>query len=335
MRYDYDVIVVGAGPAGSSTALYSAQKGLKVLLVDRGRFPREKICGDGLSRDCFPHLRELGVLSEVERSVHADIKTAVLVAPNGRSVRVEIPAPLYVCRRRIFDDILFQAARQKVDSLEGCTVRNVLMEGGRVCGIEGHRSEKKSVSFTARVIVGADGVHSVLSRKAPVPGDRPKRWMAGVRAYCTGIPDLQDAVEFYFIRGFLPGYFWIFPTGDGCANIGLCLLHGGKSESPLHLRGAFQAAMNSPSVRKRLQGARILGEIRGDEVSPGRRPASCGRQRVSPGGGCGAARQPPHRGRREQGHALRKGGRRGSCRGLPWIRGPHDRSGGIREEALG
>jgi geranylgeranyl reductase family protein len=264
MHDDYDVIVVGAGPAGSSTALHAARRGLKVLMVDRGRFPREKICGDGLTRDCFPLLRELGVLSQVERSLHADIKTALLVAPNGRSVRLEIPAPLYVCRRRIFDDILFRAARQEVDCLEACTVRGVLMEGDRVCGIEGRGPEKKKISFTARVIVGADGVHSVLCRKVPVTGGRPARWMAGVRAYCTGIPDLEDAVEFYFIRGFLPGYFWIFPTGDGTANIGLCLLHGGKSESPLHLRGAFLSAMNSREVRRRLRGARILGEIRGE-----------------------------------------------------------------------
>ncbi|MEW6668785.1 MAG: NAD(P)/FAD-dependent oxidoreductase [Thermodesulfobacteriota bacterium] len=263
MRYDYDVIVVGAGPAGSATALYSAERGLRVLLLDRRQFPREKICGDGLSRDCFSHLRRLGVLDEVERSVHADIRTALLVAPNGKGIYLEIPAPLYVCRRRIFDDILFRAARQKVDSLEGCTVRNVLMEGGRVCGIEGHRSEKKRIFFTARMIVGADGIHSVVSRRTSVHPYRPKRWMAGVRAYCSGIPGLQHAVEFYFIRGFLPGYFWIFPTGDGTANIGLCLLCGGKSESPIHLRGAFQSAMNSPSVRKRLRGARILGEIQG------------------------------------------------------------------------
>ena len=118
MCYDYDVIVVGAGPAGSATALYSAEKGLKVLLLDRRHFPREKICGDGLSRECFTHLRELGILSEVERSVHADIRTALLVAPNGKSVSLEIPTPMIVCRRRIFDNILFQAARQKVESLE-------------------------------------------------------------------------------------------------------------------------------------------------------------------------------------------------------------------------
>jgi len=87
--------------------------------------------------------------------------------------------------------------------------------------------------------------------------------MAGVRAYCTGIPGLEDSVEFHFLKGFLPGYFWIFPTGDGCANIGLCLLLGGRRESTPHLRDAFRTALQSPSVRRRLQGARILGEIQG------------------------------------------------------------------------
>jgi len=261
MKYDYDAIIVGAGPAGATTALYAYRSGLKVLLLDRKRFPREKTCGDGISWKCFPYLHDLGLLHRLDIAVHADIRSGLLKAPNGVSVRMEIPSPFYVVRRSIFDHILFEAAKEKVDHMEECFVKQLLLQDGQVCGVEARVGNGTRISCTARVVVGADGSHSQVSRRAGLHRPRDEQRVSAVRAYYSGVADLGDELEFHFIRGLLPGYFWIFPTGDGCANVGLCLLNGQRQT--LRARNLYRVIEGSPSLRTRFAGAKMMGQVRG------------------------------------------------------------------------
>ncbi|NIV73034.1 MAG: FAD-dependent oxidoreductase, partial [Calditrichae bacterium] len=85
-KYDYDIIVVGAGPAGCTTAMYAARKGLRVLLLDKKRFPRDKTCGDLIPNNCLHYLEELHLSDIVKESPHLQIRGAKLYSANGNSI---------------------------------------------------------------------------------------------------------------------------------------------------------------------------------------------------------------------------------------------------------
>ena len=87
----YDAIIVGAGPGGSSTALFLAKAGKKTLLIDKARFPREKVCGDAFSGKSIGIARELGLIDEFGQHPHAIVHGLTMVAPNGKAVTVPFP----------------------------------------------------------------------------------------------------------------------------------------------------------------------------------------------------------------------------------------------------
>ena len=162
MKRDYDIIVVGAGPAGSTTALYASRAGMRVLLIDKRRFPRDKICGDAVARKGLEHLRDLGLLDRVLAQPHEPIGAAVLGAPGGVTLEFDLheratgdappTKPHIVCRREIFDGVLFEAAKREADVLEGRAVTGLMTDDGTVCGVECGTER-----IAAGVVVGADG----------------------------------------------------------------------------------------------------------------------------------------------------------------------------------
>src|SRR5262245_6935876 len=112
------LVVIGAGPAGATTALFAARAGLDVLLIDKRRFPRDQICGDAIARKSLGVLREPGV--DLSSAVREPVSRAVLSSPAGHRIEVDLstrdePAPHLVCRREIFDERIVRAAREQVD----------------------------------------------------------------------------------------------------------------------------------------------------------------------------------------------------------------------------
>jgi len=147
---EYDVIIVGGGPGGATAALYAERKRLKVLLVDKKHFPRDKICGDAISGKSIVYLRELGLIEALENSPQVKVNHIVFSSPNRKSVKIKlIPDSFYgissgyVCRRMVYDNVLFQAAKQKVETQEGFTVED-RFHGGRHCQAQwpGKRGER-------------------------------------------------------------------------------------------------------------------------------------------------------------------------------------------------
>lgn len=267
---EYDAIIVGGGPGGATAALYAERKGLKVLLLDKKHFPRDKICGDAISGKSIVYLRELGLIEALENSPQVKVNHIVFSSPNRKSVKIKlIPDSFYgissgyVCRRMVYDNILFQAAKQRVETLEGFTVEDLIKPNGLVKGVRGRLDGGEEKEFSAKTVIGADGFNSIVARKCGLYEHDPEHLLVATRAYYRGVTGLEDAIELHYIKEVLPGYFWIFPLENGMANVGLGMVHGELKKKGVRLRSAHIAATEAPGFRERFANAQLLGDIQG------------------------------------------------------------------------
>ena len=258
-----DVLVVGAGPAGSACAQPLAAAGLDVLLIDQHAFPREKVCGDGLIPDAHAALRRLGVFDEVMR--HAQpVGHVGCIGPSGG--RVDVPGSLAVLQRQVLDDIVCRAARRA-----GATVvaparfEAPIEREGRV---EGARIKVGGVSqdVAARWVVLATGAAPQAMLAAGLCERRTPSGIA-LRGYVRN-PAMVDRItelEVVWHKALRPGYGWIFPCRDGVFNIGVGVVDqrdGGAMEP--NLRDVFKTfcAFYAPA-RDLMQGGELLGDLKG------------------------------------------------------------------------
>jgi menaquinone-9 beta-reductase len=233
-----DVIVVGAGPAGSATAYHLAQAGLDVLLLEKSTFPREKVCGDGLTPRAVKALVRLGV----DLSAPGWVRNKGLRIYGG-GVRLELPWPelasypdFGLVRTRFdFDEILAErAVKAGARLLQNTNVIAPVVDerSSRITGVAA-KNDDGEVTFSAPLVVAADGNSSRLSlgmglRKRD---DRPIG-VAVRRYYQSPRHDddyLESWLELWDGDRLLPGYGWIFGVGDGTSNVGLGLLNTSKS----------------------------------------------------------------------------------------------------------
>lgn len=220
---EFDVVVVGAGPAGSAAALAARRAGASVLLLDRSDFPRDKACGDGIAAHALDVLDELGVTDAV--AGYAPLPALRLVGPGGGTVARALPRPAYTVPRKVFDARLVAAAVAAGARLRRHAVRHVEVRDDRVV-LDG--------GLAARAVVGADGAGSVL-RRALGHRPNPDRHLAlAIRGYApapTGPPEqliVTSAPRW-------PAYAWSFPIGNGRANVGYGEVLRGEPLSRAHL----------------------------------------------------------------------------------------------------
>ena len=256
--------MVGAGPAGATTALFAAGAGLDVLLIDRRRFPRDKICGDAIARKSLGVLRELGI--DFDAAIREPVSRAVLSSPAGHQIDVDLatrdePAPHLVCRREIFDDVLVRAARSRLEVWENASVTGLVRDGMKVRGVVCRR-DGVDHEVRAAMVVGADGYDSVVARRLGIYRHDP-RWYVATRGYYRGLDVAPQTVEVHFVKETLPGFLWIFPTGDGVANVGLGLVHRDLKRRRVRLRDVHEAVLKLPRFRERFQRAERIGDVHG------------------------------------------------------------------------
>jgi len=182
----YDIAIMGAGPAGSTAAILLARRGYDVVLVDRARFPRDKVCGDYLTPGAVKFLRdEIGVEGQLLRAGAVRVERQTVVTHGNRSFAGHVDA--IACPRRVTDAVLVDEARRSgVDVIEGFHVRDILFDGHRVTGFSGKVDSPGAMptalgrhvlsdrlDVRARITIGADGTHSLLARRLglvrPIP----------------------------------------------------------------------------------------------------------------------------------------------------------------------
>lgn len=259
----YDLIIVGGGPAGSTAALYAARKGLKTLLLDKERFPRDKVCGDALSGKAVAVLEDLELLENVRKLPGAFIQTVTFGSPNHTEVNVELKsAEGFVIRREIFDNFLFQEARKVAHRcIEEFSVRDLVMENGQVKGIRGRGPNGDQLTeFRGRIVLGADGFNSIVARKMGLYNHDPLHWVVALRCYYRNVGGLTNQIELHYLEDIIPGYFWIFPLENGYANIGIGILHEYLRRRKINLKRALDNVINDSAFEHRFAGSERVGE---------------------------------------------------------------------------
>ena len=266
--FDFDVIVVGAGPAGTCTAIHAARQGLRVLILDQHRFPREKPCGDALSSLAVAELNLLGVLPRLLELPHAAVNRIAYHAPDGSTVTVPIPAfdetapaTSLICRRVVLDALLLElAAESGAEVVDWCRATAVMTRDGQARGIRAERGGGREVSWTAKVVVGADGSESLVARQMDMPRYRQFRTLA-VRAYYRQVLGIRGNIEIHFPKEVLPGYVWFHPTETSQTNVGLSMPLDAVKDANVKPKQALLRALESPGLRDRFAFAERMGEI--------------------------------------------------------------------------
>jgi menaquinone-9 beta-reductase len=306
MQERFDVAIVGAGPGGATAAAFLSRAGLSTLLVDKAKFPRDKSCGDAVCGRSVDILRELGLdppplakdYMRPTGQIFCNLRGDELEIPfvtersrsngssngkakgdsNGDGARASASA--YVIPRTIFDDMLFRHAKAQphVTARDGYAFVDVLRDNGRVAGIVTTDEDQKERRFRADVVIGADGA---LSQVAEAVGayDYRKRhhehWIGAFRIYYRDVAGLGDRIEIHFLPELMPGYLWIFPAGNGLANVGAGMVEsylvGGNGTPKVNLKKTTYALLAShPRLRHRFAGAHeVEGSFRGWQLPCG------------------------------------------------------------------
>jgi len=246
MAETVDVVVVGAGPAGTAAAITAAAHGLHVVGIDKARFPRDKTCGDGLTANALRLLEKLGVsAADLDATEPAFVRETMLVSPSGRQVRLPLPtdgAHAVVVRRRNLDGALVDCARRHgVEIREGAAIEHVKPVGEKV-----ELTLADGSVLDASFVIAADGHWSTVRRA--VEPDAPRdlgEWHA-VRQYFDDVED--DRLWVLFQRDLLPGYAWVFPLPGRRANVGYGVLRS-DGRTGRELKDLWPDLLARPAVR--------------------------------------------------------------------------------------
>ena len=230
MNNNYDIIIIGAGPAGSSAALYAQKLGLKTILLDKATFPRDKICGDALSGKSVRYMKELNILDEMPKLNGSLIKRITFGSPAHKQFDINLSGSNntgkikegFVIPRKKFDNFLFNKAKNITEIKEGFKVIDIIYENKKIIGVEGIKDKRKEKIY-APIILGCDGPNSIISRKLGFQEEDESNIAIAIRCYYKNVKGLSDQIELHFVDEVLPGYFWMFPAGNGIANIGIGL----------------------------------------------------------------------------------------------------------------
>lgn len=270
------VCILGAGPAGATTALQLAYMGIPCVVVDKAVFPRDKVCGDGLSGKVLTLLSRIdkGIAERLQAYVFKEDSWGVtFVATNRMSMNIpykpgyqKLPDEPrgFVCKRIHFDNFLVEELKRcpQVQLIEGKAVTKFerLPDGYLLADVSG------ALQIKTKLVIAANGAHSSFTKEVANIHMEPAHYVAGIRAYYSGIKGLHpdNLIELHFLKNILPGYFWIFPLPNGEANVGIGMLSEIARKRKANLKQLLLDAVEHDEVLKeRFKDATLQGNIDG------------------------------------------------------------------------
>jgi geranylgeranyl reductase family protein len=278
-RDRFDVLVVGAGPAGAASAAWLARAGHRVLVVERKQFPREKTCGDGLTPRAVRQLEDLGLADELEPHLRFEGLRSIA---HGVTLELrwpehpDFPPYGYVVRRRDLDAMVAnQAVKAGAVLQTGTEAVEPVVDGGLVTGAVVHRhADGTHEQVRARYIVVADGANSRFGRALGTARDRTYPLGMAVRGYFRSPyhdePWIESHLDLSDRHGnHLPGYGWIFPVGDGTVNVGVGLLSTFAGWKDINTSRLMEAFCDTAPARWRLSSDTACGAPTGGKLPTG------------------------------------------------------------------
>jgi menaquinone-9 beta-reductase len=279
-RYDADVIVVGAGPAGSSAAHWLAGAGLDVALLEKSSFPREKVCGDGLTPRGTRALIDMGIdVSEDAGWLH---NRGLRVIGGGLRLYLDWPElttfpPYGLVRPRADLDALLALQAVKAGAMlhEQTTVTEPVFDrAGRVTGVAATKGpDKQPIFYRAPVVLSCEGVSGKLARQLGLHRNDKRPMGVAVRRYYNSPRTHDDYLESWLeiwdgpqgddTSKLLPGYGWIFGMGDGTVNVGLGVLNSSASFQRTDYRAMLTRWLDGTPADWGLREANAVGPTRG------------------------------------------------------------------------
>ena len=267
----FDVVIVGAGPAGCTAAWMLSGKGLRIALLDKDTFPREKICGDAFGADVTKqfHLIDEGLTKKLQQFPNKVASNGVrFFSPDHKSMDVDFAVPEnkfgggFVAKRLDFDNFYFSEiiSLPDVEVFQGQQVTEVASSPDKIL------LKTATSSFCARIALGADGAHSVLNKRLTENKVEKNHYCAGLRQYYSNVKGFhpRNHIELHFYKELLPGYFWIFPLPGNNANVGLGMLSAEVSRKKINLKEKLNDLLkNHPNLKERFRDATPLENIQG------------------------------------------------------------------------
>lgn len=262
-----DVLVAGAGPAGSATATLLARAGFSVLVVDRAAFPRDKACSEYMSPEAVRILARLGVVENLEKAGAFPLEGMKVTGPRGATAHGRFalagyhpfrPTGLSISRRILDHELLAAARAAGAAVLERTRVEELLYDRGGVAGVVVRDPAGRRHSLRARLTVGADGLRSVVARRLGRRSHGTSRRMAFV-AHVARVSDMGPSAELHFREH---GYLGLNQIGQDQTNVALVV----PAERAAHARGGMERFFKEtlaefPGVRDRVEAGEVVRPI--------------------------------------------------------------------------
>jgi geranylgeranyl reductase family protein len=277
---DAEVIVVGAGPAGATAATYLARAGIDVLVLEKSTFPREKVCGDGLTPRGVKQLIDLGIDTREEAGwLH---NRGLRVIAGRTTLELDWPDlasyPPYgvVRQRQDFDEMLARnAQRAGARLLEQTNVTGAITDerDGRVVGVTAKAGpERVPVTYRAPIVLACDGVSARLALSLGIERNETRPMGVAVRRYYESPRSKDDYLESHLELWdysnpaeplLLPGYGWIFGMGDGTVNVGIGILSTSKAFGSTDYRALMRSWLDGTPEEWGFREENAVGKIGG------------------------------------------------------------------------
>jgi len=261
----FDVIICGAGPAGSTCALGLFDAGLNVALLDKQSFPREKICGDAYGGYAYKILNTISpkfgqhILNITEGVI---AKRAKFVSVKGHVLELKLKGFFANLPRVVFDNALLQMVKEETETT---IFENIIAQKIEVFEDYIVLTTNDGRVFKTKAVVGCDGAHSIVQSALTHTRELLTETCPSLRGYYKNVRGVeQDCLEIHLLSRIPKGYFWIFPSTNGLANVGIGADKDVVAKHKINMRSELQAIIKEePQFKERFVDAELVGEIKG------------------------------------------------------------------------